>query len=200
MTELIVVAAHGPDFAAQCVASLPPDAARLVVDTGSGSVPDADVVLPGGHPTAAYRWAYENAPADHYLFIQDCMTALVPDPRGWFRDQLPAEGGAVAWGLFGMAFDTPGQQQWVQDQYPGPVPALGIMGPVFYTSRASLDVLDAAGLLPAIPADRMQAQGTERAWAFAYDRAGLPVVGPMWDQHAMQVGFGPFRKVWAGRP
>lgn len=199
MRELIVVAAHGPDFAGQCVASLPSAAARLVVDTGSNQVPDADVVLPGGHPTAAYRWAYENVPADHYLFIQDSMTAIVDDPTTWFRDQLP-EPGAAAWGLFAMAFDTPGQRAWVQDQYPGPVPTVGIMGPIFYTSRASLAVLDRAGLMPAIPADRIQAQGTERAWAFAYARAGLPVVGPMWDHGAMQAGFGPFRKVWAGRP
>jgi hypothetical protein len=199
MNELIVVAAHGPDFAGQCVASLPPDASRLVVDTGSGTVPNPDVVLPGGHPTAAYRWAYENTDADRFLFIQDSMTAIVDDPVKWFRDQLP-EPGAVAWGLFGMAFDTYDQQQWVQNQYPGPIPALGIMGPIFYTSRATLDLLDEAGLLPAIPADRMQAQGTERAWAFAFDRAGVPVVGPMWNHGAMQVGFGPFRKVWAGRP
>lgn len=198
--DLVVVAAHGPDFAAQCVASLPADVARLVVDTGSGAVPDADLVLPGGHPTAAYRWAYEHMPAEHYLFIQDSMTAVVDDPVKWFRDQLPAEGGAVAWGLFGMAFDTPGQREWVHNQYPGPIPELGIMGPIFYTPRTSLDILADAGLLPAIPADRMQAQGTERAWAFAYARAGLPVVGPMWNHGAMQFGFGPFRKVWAGRP
>ena len=199
MKELIVIGAHGPDFAEQCVASLPPDAPRLVVDTGSGTVPNADVTLPGGHPTAAYRWAYENAPADNYLFIQDCMTAIVGDPAAWFRERLP-EPGAAAWGLFPMAWDSASQQVWVHEQYPGPGPALGIMGPIFYTSRASLDLLDKAGLLPAIPADRMQAQGTERAWAFAYMRASLPVVGPMWDKGAMEHGSGPFRKVWAGRP
>lgn len=200
MTDLIVIGAHGPDFATQCVASLPPDVPRLVVDTGSGTVPNADVRLASGHPTAAYRWAYENRPADNYLFIQDCMTAIVDDPVKWFRDQMPAGGGAVAWGLFGMAFDTQSQLDWVTGQYPGPIPPLGIMGPIFYTSHASLAALDAAGLLPQIPADRIQAQGTERAWAFAFDRARLPVVGPMWDHGAMQIGVGPFRKVWAGRP
>jgi hypothetical protein len=191
VNELVVVAAHGPDFVQQCVDSLT-GVEHIVVDT--------DEVHPGGHPTGAYRWVYEHVHADRYLFIQDCMTALVPDPCAWFRDQLPAEGGAVAWGKFPIAFDTPSQQQWVQDQYPGQTVDFGMLGPIFYTPRSSLDVLAEKGLLPAVPNGRMQAQGTERAWVYAYAAAGLPVAGPMWSQPAMQAGFGGWRKVWAARP
>lgn len=203
MKELIVVAAHGPDFAQQCVESLPVTAEVLVVDTGSYVVPNADVQLNGGHPTAAYRWAYENTDADRFLFIQDSMTAVVADPVSWFRDAFSAGGdaGAAAWGLFGLAFDTPDQQAWVEQQYPGATPpTVGIMGPIFYTSRDSLDVLSGANLLPRIPQTRLQAQGTERAWAYAFHCAGLPLLGVGWDYGQMQIGFGPFKKVWAGRP
>lgn len=201
MSDLIVVAAHGPDFADQCVASLPANVEHIVIDTGSGTVPNADVQLDGGHPTAAYRWAYEHTDADGFLFLQDSCAAVEPDPLAWFRRWMPRRGGAVAWGLFDMAFDTPGQMTWVLQQYPDvPIPKVGIMGPIFYTTRASLDILASRNLLPAIPADRMQAQGTERAWAFAFDGAGLPVIGPMWDQPAMRVAFGPLRKTWAARP
>lgn len=195
--DLIVVAAHGPAHIGACVASLG-DARRLVVDTGSGTVPGADVVLAGGHPTGAYLHAYRHHHADGYLFIQDSMTAVVDDVLTPFRDQMPHLG-AVAWGLFGLAWDSPQQRQWVSDHYQGAPPARGIFGPVFYTSRASLDLLAARHLLPAVPANKIEAQGTERAWAWAFHNAGLAVIGPPWDKEAMERGFGPFRKVFAGR-
>lgn len=194
MKELVVVAAHGPDFRQQCADSLAA-VEHIVVDTG----PDGPA--PGRHPTGAYLWAYRNTDADAWLFIQDSMTAIVPDPLPWFRDQMPDTGlGAVAWGQFAMAYDTFEQQQWVEAQYPDSRPPRGIMGPIFYTTRDTLDLLDSKNLLPMEPDGRIQAQGTERAWALAFHAAGLPVVGPMWDHGAMRIGFGPFRKVWAARP
>lgn len=191
MRELIVVAAHGPDFRQHCATSLA-GVDHIVLDT--------DEIRPNSHPTAVYRWAYENTDADRFLFVQDCMVALTPDPCAWFREQLPPDGGAVAWGRFHLAWDAPEQRQWVEDQYPGQTVDYGIMGPIFYTTRASLDVLAQRELLPEIPNGRLQAQGTERAWAYAYAAAGLPVVGPLWNMHQMQHGFNGWRKTWAGRP
>lgn len=198
---LIVVAAHGPDYIDACLASLGAHP-RLVVDTGSGTVPGADVRLHGGHPTGAYRWAYEHTDAAAFLFVQDSMVAVVPDPVAWFVGQAP-ELGAVAWGRFPLAWDNVEQRGRVEAQYGADDPPdTGIFGPVFWTTRAALEVLGGCGLLPPAPADRMQAQGTERAWAYAYRRAGLAVTGPMWDSDAMgtPAGFGPFRKTWAARP
>lgn len=193
-----MVGAHGPTFVEECVKSIDDSVEVLVIDTGSGTVPNADVVLSGGHPTAAYRWAYENrTDVDRFAFIQDCMVALMPDPISVFRDIFPTGGGAVAWGLFPMQWDTADQAEWVRAQYPDQNdPTLGIMGPIFYTDRLSLDRLR----LPDIPAHRLQAQGTERAWAFAYQQAGLPIVGPIWNHSQMQVSFNGWRKTWAGRP
>lgn len=166
--------------------------------------PDAEVwyvdTTGGGHPTKAYIDVYRRSNFDRFLFIQDTMTALA-DPRPWFRDQFPADGGAVAWGLFPMSWDSQAQIDRVVAQYGDyDPPDRGIFGPVFYTDRASLDALDAAGLLPWIPGSRVEAQGTERAWAFAFRRVGLKVEGPVWNHASMQIAFGPFRKVWAGRP
>lgn len=199
--ELIVVAAHGPLWIDQCRESLG-DAPVLVVDTGSDEVPHADACIHGGHPTGAYRWAYEHRKADRYLFIQDSMTCVVDDPLPWFRDQWSESGAAVAWQRFSMQWDSDEQRRAVEERYPGVNPTHGVFGPVFYVDRASLDLLAARDLMPMVPQDRIQAQGSERAWAFAFAAAGLPVVGPDWEPHALVAGdsVGPFRKVFANRP
>lgn len=199
MTELIVVACYGleTDWHRQCAASLEPylspETPVLFVDTSAG-----------GHPTGAYLRAYQNLaaygnPADRLLFIQDSMTALA-DPLPWFREQWPGSG-AVAWQRFPMQWDNDAQRRNIEDRYTSR-PSHGIFGPVFYTDRASLDALAAADLLPPVPTNRMEAQGTERAWAYAFAQAGMPVVGPEWNPDQMQrpEGFGPFRKVFARRP
>lgn len=194
MNECIVVACYGlgTEWHRQCAASLEPyltaDRPALYVDTSAG-----------GHPTGAYIRTYQQTDFDRYLFIQDSMTAIA-DPLPWFREQWQGAG-AVAWGQFGMAWDSPEQRQRVLDQYGDhDHPRLGVFGPVFYTDRASLDKLAAADLLPWVPRNRLDAQGTERGWAYAFHRAGMPVAGPLWSHAQMQLGFGPFKKVWAGRP
>lgn len=205
MTELVVVACHGPDWIGQCRATLaehPPDAGAswVFVDTSGTITNGADVSIQGGHPTGAYLWAVEQYAAfNRFLFIQDSMTVLT-NPLPWFRDQWPGSG-AVAWQRFPMQWDNDEQRAEVEDRYASR-PSHGIFGPVFYTDRASLDVLAAEDLLPAIPQTRMQAQGSERAWAYAFADGGLPVVGPEWDPHALKAGDprGPFRKVFANRP
>jgi hypothetical protein len=193
MKELVVVAYHGTQWVGQCVASIT-GTPVLAVDTGPlGPAPNQ-------HPTGAYLWAYRNYPADRYLFIQDSMTAIEPDPCGWFRDQL-GDAGAVAWGKFGLAFDTVEQESWVRQQYEGWAwPGTGIVGPIMYVPRESLDLLSEKQLLPWPPTNRIQAQGTERAWGFAFHAAGLQVAGPMWDKGRMEAAWGSFRKVWAARP
>jgi hypothetical protein len=54
-------------------------------------------------------------------------------------------------------------------------PKKGIFGPIFYTTNASLKVLDDSGLLPAYPVHKDQQQAMERAWAILFHRAGLDV-------------------------
>lgn len=200
MTDLIVVAVHGEDWWPQCVASLGEGAPYQLWDTGS-------------YPTGKYLGLYEYVvagefppgyehirDADRFLFLQDSMTALTPDYLRWFRDQMLSDLCAVAWGRFPMQWDTHEQKARVEARYGGPGPEHGIFGPVFYTTRAALDVLAEKDLLPRVPTTRLEAQGTERAWAYAFARAGIPVVGPLWDPDAMKTGFGPFKKVWAARP
>lgn len=202
MNELIVVACHGPDWIGQCAESLgeyAPDTDALFVDTGGTLEHGADVAIDGGYSTGAYLWAYEQYAAyDRFLFIQDSMNALA-DPMPWFRDQWQGSG-AACWGLFPMQWDTHEQMAEVSARYPDVAPRHGIFGPVFYTDRASLDVLNAGGLFPKRPTCRLDAQAAERSWAYAFATARLPVTGPEWDPGAMAAGFGPFRKTWAARP
>lgn len=204
MNELIVIACNGPAWITQCRASLSehaPNAHTLFVDTSGTTEHGADVAIQGGWSTGVYLWAYEQYAAyDRFLFIQDSMTALA-DPLPWFRNQWRGEG-ASCWALFPMQWDNAEQVRRVTSTYPGVAPGYGILGPIFYTDRASLDALARRQLLPARPTCRLDAQETERSWAFAFATAGMPVVGPVWDVGAMQSqqGFGPFRKTWAARP
>lgn len=192
MEAVTVVAYNGGAFLGPCLASIP---GRVVaVDTGH------EGPRPGQHPTGAYLWAYETVKADAYLFIQDSMTAVIPDPVGWFTDRCP-DGGVAAWALFPMQWDGTEQEEWVRGQYPDADPKCGIFGPIFYAPRAALDSLAERGLLPKAPTNRIEAQATERSWSFAFAAAGIPVVGPIWDRPAMEnSGLGPFRKTWAARP
>lgn len=196
MTPLIVVACHGPDWIGQCLKSLR-DHTRvhniLAVDTSGTTDHGADVALDGGHPTGAYRWAYENTSADEFLFIQDSMTCL-EDPLPWFLDQAPSLG-AVAWAKFPIQWDGGGQRETVEFRYPGVSPGFGIFGPIFYTTRTALNELK----LPEVPTTRLEAQGSEREWAYAFTAAGLEVAGPEWNSDQM-TRWGPFRKVFAARP
>jgi hypothetical protein len=187
--ELIVVAAHGNDWFQQCVDSL-------------GSADSNVTWSDGGYSTGSYLRAYlTHLAVDRFLFIQDSMTCVVDDPLAWFRDQW-TEGAVVAWQRFNMQWDDPAQQKAVEDRYPGVSPTHGIFGPVFYVERKTLQILDDKGLLPAVPTTRLEAQGAERAWAYAFESAGIAVLGPEWSAKELVAGepVGPFRKVFAGRP
>jgi len=202
VNELVVVACHGGDWITPCQESLAehaPEADVVFVDTGGTLAHGADVAIDGGYSTGAYLWAYEQyAEYDRFLFIQDSMTALA-DPLPWFRD-LWQGSGAACWGLFPMQWDTYEQAAEVGARYPHAAPRHGIFGPIFYTDRASLDLLAKADLFPKRPENRLDAQTAERSWAYAFATAGLPFVGPEWNPGQMQAGFGPFRKTWAARP
>lgn len=202
MNELIVVACHGPDWIGQCRASLlehAPGVDTVFIDTSGSLAHGADIATHGGYSTGCYLWAYEQYAAyDRFLFIQDSMTALA-DPLPWFRDLWPGAG-VACWGLFPMQWDTHEQAMQVMARYPGVQPEHGIFGPVFYTDRASLDLLAKRDLLPPRPTCRLDAQAAERQWAYAFSTAGLPMVGPPWEPEGMKAGVGPFKKTWAARP
>ena len=152
----------------------------------------------GGHPTGAFIRAYREHPAKSYLFIQDSMRSIVPDCTKDFKQHGAS---VVAWGVFPMCFDSEEQQNWVLRQYAPEVrPKWGIFGPVFYATREALE--KAEPHFPEVPPNRMMAQGTERAWAFTFEAAGIPIgwLG-LWDNHLMSEGPYPvFRKKFAARP
>lgn len=127
----------------------------------------------GGRETGAYINAFRKHYYSSYLFLQDSLRGLVEDVTEPFR----ASGeDVVAWGRFPLFFDSPEQEKWVWDQYPGRTrPRQGIFGPIFYATRKAMKRLEDKNLFPKLPPNKMMAQGTERAWAFAFDRAGVTV-------------------------
>lgn len=155
----------------------------------------------GGHPSAAFVRAYrENPEYLSYLFLQDSLEATVDDCVQPFASR---GSDVVAWGLFGLCFDGEHQERWVKAQYEGyPWPDFGIFGPIFYATRVAMNKVAKLDLFPLTPNGRIEAQGTERAWAFAFTAADVPVdsLGG-WNNEEMSSGRYPvFRKTFAGRP
>lgn len=189
LEELVVIATHGGyDL---LVESLPKFAGRpvLVVETGSRT-PDIEALCHRtpeviytftpfkGYDTGAYLWAYWMVPAKKYLFLQDSVSPREADYFAQFAAKMPGRLGAVGWSSFDLTVWDSGQQcEHVQFMYGAADkwPKKGIFGPIFYTTRESLNVLNDSGLLPAYPVHKLGQQAMERAWAILFHRAGLNV-------------------------
>lgn len=157
---LIVVAAYDNTFADNLQTLKGGDV--VVMDTSQG-----------GHPSKAFIDAFRKHYYRSYLFLQDSLKGEVDDVVRPFREEGNP---VVGWGSFPMFFDDQQQADWVLRQYPGERhPRRGIFGPIFYATRKALKHLEDRGLFPDTPPNRLMAQGTERAWAFAFHRAGIPV-------------------------
>jgi hypothetical protein len=158
----------------------------------------------GGYVSGALIDTYRFGPkADSYLVIQDTMEPLTDDPAAPFREAAEKTGvPVVAWARFPFFFDNGEQQGWVAVQYPWILePEHGIFGPVFYITRKVMDRLDKLGRFPKAPTNKNEANGTERAWAFALKAIGItPAYLHEWSEPFLASGNAlPFRKVYAGR-
>ena len=131
-----------------------------------------------GYDTGAYLWAYWNCPASNYLFVQDSCSPREPDYVRQFAERMPGEMGAVGWSSFDIRVwdsdDQAAATAWMYGDQ-SKWPAKGIFGPIFYTSRKTLDHMAAQGLLPMPPVHKQQQQAMERAWAILLHRAGVRV-------------------------
>jgi hypothetical protein len=164
----------------------------------------------GGYPPWAYISAYLQYPEyDSYLFLQDSMEPIADNIVAPFRQENKP---VVAWATFPLNEDGRGiwdgdeQFQWVARQYfphtqsTRDFPRRGIFGPVFYATRAAMDA--ARPYFPKYPTNRIEYQGTERAWPVAFMLAGVEV-GSLgkWEQLGLEQGnpHPPFRKTFAVR-
>lgn len=161
---LIVVAAYDDTF-------------RHNLETFRGG--DVEVVdtSGGGHPSAAFINTYRKRFYKSYLFIQDSIRGTVEDVVSPFKAK---EAPVVAWGSFPLFFDSEEQERWVARKLSPPWPDYGIFGPIFYATRKALKKVEDRGLFPDTPPNKIMAQGTERAWAISFYKAGIPVefLGP----------------------
>ena len=120
-----------------------------------------------------------------------------------FEDAANAKGTPVCgWASFPLFFDNAEQESKVVYQYPSVKrPEHGIFGPIFWVERKTMEALDRYGRFPATPESKMDAQGTERAWAFAFSALGItPTFLHEWSNEFVQSGDAyPFRKFFADR-
>lgn len=158
----------------------------------------------GGYPSGAlidtYRFERRH---DSYLLVQDTMEPTQDDVVAPFVEAArKARSPVCVWARFPMFFDNPDQQHWVEAQYPYvPKPEFGVFGPVFWVERKVLDRLDRYGRLPRKPRHKNEANGTERAWAYAFDLLGIKPAH-LWDWSTEHLESGdalPFKKLYAGR-
>ncbi len=159
----------------------------------------------GGHPSQALIRAYRSDHRRHraYLLLQDSLEPLIDLVAAPFEDEAESKKtSVVGWASFPMFYDTADQKAWVLNQYPslGGI-THGIFGPIFWVERKTLERLDKAGRFPKAPETKLQAQGTERAWAFAFGLLGIkPAFLHEWSNEFLESGDAlPFRKVFAGR-
>jgi len=184
----------------------------IVSATFDGSNPDWYDALPepkvrvstehGGHPSQALVDTYRFGPKhDSYLLLQDSLEpvgdVVAPFQAKAAKERTPA----VGWASFPLFFDSPAQEVWVTRQYPYVKPTHGIFGPIFYVERKALEKLDKLGRFPKAPPDKLMAQGTERAWAYAFALLGIvPAFLHEWSNDFLASGDAlPFRKHFAGR-
>lgn len=205
MRELVVISANGPDRYRECVDSWHGKAETYLLDTGSNEVDGADANVGPVWQTGAFLHAYRETWADAFLFTQDTVTVLpdADDPVSWFRERMPGDLGAVGWQLFEMDEYREYAEGWYWDvirrRLSWTTPLYGIVGPVFYTTRRTLDVLAELELLPYTPHTRSQASGSERVWSYAFALAGMQLNGDLFTPHevpARVTEHYPLRKVW----
>ncbi len=151
----------------------------------------------GGYPTGAIKMVYHSYITYWaYLFVQDSMWPTSPD---YLDDFLDSGYRVMAWATFPLGFDSDEQKHYVKDQYPGVEVDRGIFGPVFYSERSAMT--QAEPFFPATPLNRMEAQGTERAWAYCFEAAGVPFGAIRHaDPRELHGVIPPLRKEYAGRP
>lgn len=159
----------------------------------------------GGYQSRAYVNAFHFDRMRHhsYLFVQDSMEPVFPAPVSLFRAEAEIRNTpVVGWARFPLFFDSPEQELRVTQQYPWvKPPEFGIFGPVFYVERKVLETLNRLGRFPKTAENKMDANGTERAWAFAFEAIGVkPAFLHDWSEEFLASGdAAPFRKVYAGR-
>lgn len=132
-----------------------------------------------GYDTGAYLWAYWNVVAKNYLFLQDSCFPRASDFVEQFQQKMPSDGwGVVGWSSFDInIWDSTQQYEATEWMYGERKlwPPKGIFGPIFMTSRLTLDHLAKCQLLPMPPVHKEQQQAMERAWAILFHRAGIPM-------------------------
>jgi len=159
----------------------------------------------GGHPSQAFINAFRDDRRRHraYLFIQDSLEPMMDDVTGLFEEcARKRRADVVGWARFPMFFDSPEQEHRVTNQYAWVHrPAYGVFGPIFWATRKTMERLEKNYRFPLAPENKMDAQGTERAWAYAFAAVAARVEFLHdWSNEFLTSGDAlPFRKVFAGR-
>lgn len=159
----------------------------------------------GGHPSQAFINAFRDDRRKHraYLFLQDSLEPMMDEVTIPFEAvAATTKADIVGWARFPLFFDTPEQEHRVAAQYAWVQrPQWGIFGPIFWATRKVMERMEKQYRFPLAPEDKIQAQGTERAWAFAANAVAAKVSFLHdWDNTFLTSGDAlPFKKFFAGR-
>ena len=156
-----------------------------------------------GYDTGAYLHAYREYPAEQtMLFCHDSMEVKRPGTMTAFHSRLLNHGaGCVPWLVFRLnSYENEEQWNFVNQFEPDPSihpkPGFGIFGPIFYTTRTTLQQLPftQSGIYPT---NKNQQEAMERGWAATFDRAGVPMVsleGDFYENYALADTYSYFKK------
>lgn len=190
----------------------------LIVDTGSevdyvtnlpAEFPNLKLTVTRtpykGYAWGAYLWAYNNFPAQNYLFLHDSIVVLKKDYLERFKAVAPKLG-IAAWTHFRFHYGPQTQRKWVSRKLgvegKKNDPKHGVFGPIFYCNQRTLDRLKEKGLLFPYPPNKDIADATERAISVALKIAGYEnkqVVNQYMDGKITSDDYGFFKKVFVRR-
>jgi hypothetical protein len=133
-----------------------------------------------GRDIGAIVWAFRNFPADDYIFLHDSMIVKESNWLEVFRAQMPDDKlGVVAWQLFNYpSYNCRATSDWVQEKLGcNDFKGFGIIGPTFYTTYKTYQILEAKNQLNAIPTNKDQQVAMELGWAAICHNAEIPLIG-----------------------
>lgn len=137
-----------------------------------------DVAPRASYDSGAYIHAYQNYVDDYYIFLQDSIAVKSPEWFNLFKEKRH-ENKINPLLCFGMCWDNNEQKMWVEEKFEGNFirPNIGVFGPIFQTSRKSLDKMNELhDLSKFMPNHKIKGQqGMERGWAYLSVNSGIEI-------------------------
>ena len=110
------------------------------------------------------------------MFLQDSLEIKQPNWLDNFRDKFSEkiDNAIVPWLVFDGGYDNQEQRDFIQNSLScSDTCGWGVFGPIFYTRRSILDLMESQNLLNVKPSNKNEQMGMERGWSAIVNRLGL---------------------------